>query len=58
MGSGDPDCTLHESTSTEAGPIRRLVTEMDDPAPIPNRHNFEADVGRLNNAITKISKEA
>uniref|UniRef100_A0AC34FNA3 Uncharacterized protein n=1 Tax=Panagrolaimus sp. ES5 TaxID=591445 RepID=A0AC34FNA3_9BILA len=29
----------------------------NDPAPLPNRHNFEADVGRLNNAIIKISKE-
>jgi hypothetical protein len=55
---GSSDCTLNESTSTtnvSKGHI--IINGMDEPAPLPNRHNFEADVARLNNAITKISKE-
>jgi len=55
MGSGDTECTLYECCNSAAS--GSSLFKMDSQAKTPNRHDFETDIWRLNNAISKVYKE-
>ena len=55
MGSGDTECALYEYCNSAASGSSLL--NMNSPAKTPNRHDFETEIWRLNNSISKLYKD-
>uniref|UniRef100_A0AC34QAA8 Uncharacterized protein n=1 Tax=Panagrolaimus sp. JU765 TaxID=591449 RepID=A0AC34QAA8_9BILA len=62
MGSGDPstssECnTVYDSCDPAAVGSSIMNFKMNSTATAPNRHDFETEIWRLNNAISKVYKD-